>query len=72
MLRSVQAYIADRGTVSVADLSVHFHTDREALRPMLAKLHRKGRIRKLPASEKCTGCTCCSGESLELYAWADG
>jgi putative ferrous iron transport protein C len=52
MLRDVQAYIADHGTVSVADLSLHFHTSIDALQPMLNKLSRKARIRPLPAPRK--------------------
>ncbi|MEO1068984.1 MAG: FeoC-like transcriptional regulator, partial [Cyanobacteria bacterium J06638_6] len=47
----------------------HFHTDSQALRPMLAKLSRKGRIRSLPVPEKCADCTCCDWRSLECYEW---
>jgi hypothetical protein len=69
MLRDIQTYIADRGMVSLSDLSLHFHADSEALQPMLSKLIRKGRIRKVPMPEQCSGCTCCTQESLELYEW---
>jgi len=67
MIKDLQTYIATHGTVSLADLSMHFHTDDAALRPMLNKLSRKGRIRKLPTPEKCADCTCCHSNSLELY-----
>ncbi|MBE9113260.1 FeoC-like transcriptional regulator [Nodosilinea sp. LEGE 07298] len=69
MLSNIQAYMATHGTVSIADLSLHFHTDSQALRPMLAKLIRKGRIRPLPLPEKCADCTCCDFSQLECYAW---
>ncbi|MGP1387214.1 MAG: FeoC-like transcriptional regulator [Thainema sp.] len=69
MLRDLQTYIAHHGTVSIADLSLHFHTDGQAIQPMLTKLSRKGRIRKLPAPEKCANCTCCDLSSLECYEW---
>ena len=69
MLTDIQAYIANHGTVSLADLSLHFHTDSQALRPMLTKLVRKGRIRRLPAPAKCGDCTCCDLTSLEGYEW---
>jgi len=69
MLSDIQAYIAAHGTVSIADLALHFHTDSSALRPMLAKLIRKGRVRSLPAPAKCADCTCCDLSSLECYAW---
>jgi putative ferrous iron transport protein C len=69
MLTNIQTYIAKHSTVSIADLSLHFRSDREAIRPMLDKLCRKGRIRKLPASGKCGGCTSCEQGTLELYEW---
>jgi putative ferrous iron transport protein C len=69
MLLDLQTYIAQQGNVSIADLSLHFHADSHTIQPMLAKLSRKGRIRKLPASGKCTGCTCCDGSHLEFYEW---
>lgn len=69
MLREVQTYIAQNGTVSVADLSLHFRTESEALKPMLSKLSRKGRIRKLPTAAKCCSCTACDRDTLEIYEW---
>lgn len=72
MLRELQNYIATHGTVSVADLSLHFHTDSHTLEPMLSKLSRKGRIRQLPQAEKCTHCTCCDPNTLEFYQWVKG
>ena len=71
MLRNVQSYIKSHGVVSVLDLSLHFHIDSQTLQPMLNKLSRKGRIRKLPAPEKCAGCTCCPHTNLEIYQWLD-
>ena len=71
MLRDLQTYIATRGTVSLQDLSLRFHTDGHALRPMLKKLSRKGRIRSLPMAEKCAGCTCCESGNLEFYQWVN-
>ncbi|MFQ4136115.1 FeoC-like transcriptional regulator [Nodosilinea sp. PGN35] len=70
MLTALQTYIAAHGTVSMADLSLHFHTSSQALRPMLAKLMRKGRIRSLPRPTQCTDCTCCDLNSVECYEWA--
>ncbi|MEL6385400.1 MAG: FeoC-like transcriptional regulator [Cyanobacteria bacterium J06626_18] len=69
MLRDLQTYIESHETVSMLDLSLRFHTDSQALQPMLNKLVRKGRIRQLPIPETCTGCTCCNFESLECYEW---
>ena len=71
MLRDIQTYIASHGTVSIQDLALKFHTDSDALQPMLQRLNRKGRIRQLPIPEKCDGCTCCDLTSLECYEWVD-
>lgn len=71
MLRDIQSYISSHGIVSVQDLSLHFHADNHTLQPMLTKLSRKGRIRKLPVPTRCEGCTCCHHTSLELYQWVD-
>lgn len=69
MLRDLQTYIANQHVVSIADLSLHFHTNVNALQPMLNKLSRKGRIRKLPVPTKCTDCTCCDHSDLVCYEW---
>jgi len=71
MLLDLQTYIATRGTVSLADISLHFHVDSPVLQPMLHKLCRKGRIQKVPSAGKCGGCTSCSAETLEFYQWID-
>ncbi|MBE7383783.1 MAG: FeoC like transcriptional regulator [Leptolyngbya sp. SIO1E4] len=72
MLCDIQTYIATHGTVSLRDLSLRFHADSQTLKPMLQRLSRKGRIRALPAPEKCADCTCCNLENLELYEWVQG
>jgi hypothetical protein len=69
MLSDLQTYIASHGVVSISDLSLHFRTDIQAIQPMLSKLSRKGRIRKLPTPEKCADCTCCDWTHLECYEW---
>ncbi|MEL6778849.1 MAG: FeoC-like transcriptional regulator [Cyanobacteria bacterium J06597_16] len=69
MICDIQAYISARGTVSITDLSLRFHTDSNTLRPMLSKLSRKGRIRALPLPSKCAHCTCCNVQDLAGYEW---
>ncbi|WP_443029054.1 FeoC-like transcriptional regulator [Spirulina sp. CS-785/01] len=68
ILTNLQQYIATHKKVSLEDLSNHFQYDPEALRPMLNRLIKKGRICQ-QKSEKCHGCTHCSPESIELYEW---
>ncbi|NEQ47999.1 MAG: FeoC like transcriptional regulator [Leptolyngbya sp. SIOISBB] len=69
MLHDIQTYMAQHGTVSVADLALHFRTQPTTLQPMLDKLCRKGRIRQRRDAVKCSGCTCCDQGTLEVYEW---
>ncbi|NEO25511.1 MAG: sugar metabolism transcriptional regulator [Kamptonema sp. SIO4C4] len=68
ILTNLQNYIATHQKVSLEDLSNHFHSAPEALRPMLNRLMRKGRIYK-HKSKKCHGCAHCTPESIEFYEW---
>lgn len=69
ILSQLQSYLSEHDRASLAELRIHFHTDAEALRPMLKRLMSKGRVRQLPSASKCSGCCTCSEESLELYEW---
>lgn len=68
ILTEVQNYLAQRGKASLSEMEVHFRTDGEALRGMLNRLVRKGRVNK-QCIEKCGGCSHCQTESFELYEW---
>jgi predicted transcriptional regulator len=68
ILTELQTYLAQRGKVSLTELESHFRTDSNALRGMLNRLIRKGRIRQ-HITEKCGGCTQCSPELFEVYEW---
>ncbi|MGK7947023.1 MAG: FeoC-like transcriptional regulator [Microcystaceae cyanobacterium] len=68
ILTDVQNYLRKYNKASLADLSLHFRMDTDALRPILNKLIRKGRIRQMD-SQKCGGCTSCGSDTLELYEW---
>lgn len=69
ILSKLQLYLAERDRASLEELTLRFHTDAAALRPMLTRLMRKGRVRQLPSASKCSGCCTCSAERLELYEW---
>ncbi len=71
ILRELQDLILNHHRVSLAEMELHFHIDGDALRQMLNKLIKKGRVRKLPISHKCHDCTCCSPEIIEFYEWID-
>jgi predicted transcriptional regulator len=68
ILTELQTYLAKRQKVSLAELETHFCTDADALRGMLNRLIRKGRIRSHLA-EKCGGCTHCHQQMFEMYEW---
>lgn len=68
MLRDLQGYLRDRQRASLDDLARQFRSDPDALRGMLDRLIRKGRVRKLPL-KACGGCHSCQPETLEFYEW---
>ncbi len=70
ILAEVREYLAQHKRAALLDLSHHFGTDPEALRPMLAMLERKGRVRKLPTGTPCAdGCCKCDPASVEIFEW---
>ncbi|HHP7230846.1 MAG TPA: FeoC-like transcriptional regulator [Xenococcaceae cyanobacterium] len=71
ILKELQDFVLDYHCASLAEMEMHFHIDGDALRQMLSKLIRKGRVRKLPTPEKCHGCTFCNPDTTEFYEWVD-
>jgi putative ferrous iron transport protein C len=69
ILTEIQQYLSERGKASLEEMELHFRIDGNALRGMLNRLIRKGRIKKLSIPQRCHGCTCCILESLEFYEW---
>lgn len=70
ILSELTAYLAQHKRAALIDLSHRFDSDPEALRPMLAMLERKGRLRKLPSGTLCGGgCSKCDPASVEIYEW---
>ncbi|NJK75996.1 MAG: sugar metabolism transcriptional regulator [Oscillatoriales cyanobacterium RU_3_3] len=71
ILSEIQQFIAANKRASIADLKLHFRTDGDALRRMLDRLVRKGRISKMPEAKKCGGCCSCSDDATEIYVWVN-
>ncbi|MDJ0742125.1 MAG: FeoC-like transcriptional regulator [Xenococcaceae cyanobacterium MO_167.B27] len=71
ILKELQDFVLDYHRVSLAEMELHFHMDGDALRQMLLKLIKKGRVRKLPIPDKCHGCTFCNPDTIEFYEWVD-
>ncbi len=68
ILTDIQGYLQKCGKISLAELSLHFQMDTDAIRPLLKRLINKGRIR-LMKGEKCGSCSHCSSEMIEFYEW---
>lgn len=69
ILSDIQKFIADNKRASIADLKIHFRMDGNALRGMLSRLIRKGRISKMEEAKKCGGCHSCADDATEIYVW---
>lgn len=68
ILTDIQKYLQGQGRASLAQMELKFRMDDNALRGMLNKLIRKGRVRKM-SGEKCCGCSSCAPEAIEFYEW---
>ncbi|MEO0968563.1 MAG: FeoC-like transcriptional regulator [Cyanobacteria bacterium J06639_18] len=69
ILKELQQFFSQHQKVSLADLQLHFRIDADALRQILNRLIRKGRIRKMEDTRKCGGCHSCADEAIEFYEW---
>ncbi len=71
ILSELQQFLAQHKKASLADLELHFRIDADALRGMLNRLIRKGRVRKMADGKKCGGCHSCAPEMIEFYEWVN-
>jgi len=70
MLLEIKRYLMERQQVSLQDLALHFDTDTDAMRGMLATWIRKGKVTKCDAVA-CGGCgsSCTTAQQEEAYQW---
>lgn len=71
ILKELQNLLLNYRCVSLAEMERHFQIEADALRGMLAKLIKKGRVKRLFPGEKCHSCTGCDRDALEFYEWID-
>ena len=69
ILSEIQNSIKQQGKTSIAELEAKFKMDANAIRGILNKLIRKGRIKKMGEGQKCGGCKSCAPEAIEFYEW---
>lgn len=67
----LRAYLHLRRRASLADLALHVQATPEAVRAMLARLEKKGVVRRLPVRPLCEHCVKCDPATLQFYEWVD-
>jgi predicted ArsR family transcriptional regulator len=68
ILTDLQNYLEKHSKASLQEIAFYVKSDADAIRLMLNRLIRKGRVQQLPI-KKCGGCHSCAPESLEIYEW---
>lgn len=73
ILADLRLFLQARNRATLGDLVLHFHTEADALRGMLAKWIKKGKVRQLMAGGENCGGGCCKCDPLltEIYEWVD-
>jgi len=71
ILSDIKSYLQERKQATLNDLALHFDSDPEAMRGMLARWMDKGKVTKTVQSTGCkNGCPSCScNAAAEFYAW---
>lgn len=70
ILSDIKEYFSNHGMASLTDLSVHFGVEPDAMRGMLDRWIRKGKLSKLPQGASCPKCCeACNSDTLEIYEW---
>lgn len=70
MLSKLRNYLQTHGRAPLSDIALHLQMDADAVRPLLTRWQRKGKVIKLEGSENCGGgCNKCDPESVEIYQW---
>ena len=69
ILSDIRNYLRERGQASLSDLALHFDSEPDAVRGMLAIWLRKGRVRSFRLGQSCGGCTQCDPAANEVYQW---
>jgi hypothetical protein len=69
ILAEVRDYLARRGRAPLADLTIKFDVDAQAMRAMLDHWIRKDRVRRIEAGPNPCGSCCSCADKLEIYEW---
>jgi hypothetical protein len=71
ILSDIKGYLQERKQATLSDLALHFDSDPEAMRGMLARWIEKGRVTRAVQAAGCKkGCSSCGCEAaIEIYIW---
>jgi len=68
----LKTYLRARKTAPLQDMALHFRTDIETVRPLLAIWINKGKVRQRPGTTGgCKGCGRCPPATIEIYEWIE-
>ena len=72
MLSELRSYLQTHGRAPLSDIALHLQMDPDAVRPLLERWQRKGKVFKLEGSDNCgSGCSKCEPDSIEIYQWGN-
>ena len=67
---AIKRYLQERRVATLHDIAVHFRSDPETVRPMLALWVDKGKVKKIAGNKGCAaGCCSCDPATIESYLW---
>ncbi len=70
ILLDIKKYLANKKTVNLQELALHFKQQPDVMRDMLCHWIRKGKIQKAANPVGCgTRCVQCKPEFAEVYTW---
>ena len=69
ILAEIKQYFQQHKSVSLQQLTLHFQSEPEAMRDMLAHWIRKGKVRKEIVNGVCRRCSECHVDAMEIYKW---
>jgi len=70
ILSDIRGYLEERGQASLADISLLFDVEPDAVRGMLAVWERKGKVRREKLNASCgSSCGQCDPVATEVYVW---
>jgi putative ferrous iron transport protein C len=73
ILADIRDYLCERGQATLADITLRFDADPQAVRGMLQQWVRKGRVEQRKVETACgTSCNRCDPAAMELYVWRGG